>query len=296
MKISITGATGFVGKYIAQQLKQDGHHIIAWMRNAPQSPHLDCRHFDLNSPNDICLDDTDVLIHCAAYLPKSFSDMSETIACWMQNAYATQQLLQQAEQSSVKTFIYFSSGQIYDWGHALGAKETASIDMAHRAVPYLMSKADGDTFVRYHSLTSKMRTVILRPSSVYGPGIKESNLLPRLARKIINGEKFHIKDIGGCYDVDLVHVEDVAQMTKLVVDNNQASGIYNVGGGLAHSTTVIIRTLCRLLDKPLPYEEPTEGFMVECSHSPLDISRARGIGYKPRRVIEDGITSYVESL
>lgn len=293
MKISITGATGFVGNLLSFKLIAEGHHVIAYVREPDTIFDMEARYFDLAHPETIELIGSDTLIHCAAYLPASFSDMSEMLNCWMYNTYATQRLLERAEEAGVKTFIYFSSGQIYDWKRYLGACEDDPIDTSYRAVPYLSSKASADCLVRHHARISKMRTVILRPSSIYGVGMKKTGLIPRLAARIKNDEKFDIKDIGGHYYVDLVHVSDVVNMASIAV-SKEISGVYNVGGGYPISTSTLIETICRVLDKSLPYEQP-KSMAVERAHSPLNIGRAQSVGYNPRNA-HQSIEAFVKTL
>src|SRR5258708_11134705 len=143
MKISITGATGFLGKQIANKLSKQEHHIIAWIRDVSKFPFLDARYFDLNQIDDIDLSDTDIIIHNAAYLPKSYEDPSEATKCLMDNGIATLKLLQAAEKAKVKKFIYISSGTIYDPSLWI-AKETDRIYPSMRATYYLTSKLVGD--------------------------------------------------------------------------------------------------------------------------------------------------------
>lgn len=275
MKIGITGGTGFLGQHLTKKLSEK-HNIIILARDHFKSD----RFFDLENIAATSLDDIDILIHCAAYLPKSFSDPSETTNCWINNALATYELIQKAEKSKIKSFIYISSGQIYDWS-LLPVKEDWAINPMYRAVPYLMSKANGDCFVRHHALTSKMNISIVRPSSIYGNGMKTGGILPRLVQNL---------KITGNYNIDLVHVSDVADLIGLIINNN-TSGVYNAGGGNWISTSKLIDVLSKIQNK---FYTP-EVLPIESGHAPLNIDKAREIGYNPRTLI-DGLTSYVESL
>lgn len=288
MKIGLTGASGFLGQYLGKQLLAENHDLKTWERNPECSIFPNAHAFDLSSPDEIDLSGIEVFVHSAAYIPKSFSDPSEAPKCWMQNAFGTQQLLQVAESAGVKTFIYLSSGQIYDWQSA-PAKEEDLINPMYRAVPYLMSKADGDCFVRAASMKSKMRIIILRPSSIYGIGMKESGLLPRLIKTI----KANEKPVIGNYIVDLVHVSDVSQMVSLAIKKN-ISGAFNVGGNSILSSFLIDRLYYLLQKEDIKIRKSVEPRGdIENGHPPLNIEKAKAIGYNPI-LFNKGLFAYVE--
>lgn len=289
MRISLTGANGFLGTYISNKLIADGHHVIAWVRDPVESVYQDARPFDLGKAREINLQDTDILVHCAAYLPSSFADDPDEIKkCALYNGLATYQLLTEAELARIKTFIYISSGQIYR-PKLESAKEEDDIYTDYRAQPYLRSKELGECNVLFHNKYSKMRIVIVRPSSIYGEGMKNNGLVPRLIKTISSNDQFDIRKISNYY-IDLVHVQDVANMISIAVNNN-IEGIYNAGGGHPVTTSELVGILCKILNKP----HTPETLSIEWGHAPLDINKARRIGYTPRILI-DGLTSYIESL
>jgi UDP-glucose 4-epimerase len=289
MRISITGANGFLGKQIAIRLEKEGHHIIAYVRDPSKLPYhiLDARYFDLNQPNGIALHDTDILIHNAAYLPKSYEDPEEATKCIMNNGIATLQLLQAAEKAGVKKFIYISSGTVYD-PNLYMAKEGDCTYPSMRATYYLTSKLVGDIFTDYYQ--SKMNIVIIRPSSIYGPNMKPVGLLSRLVNKFKNNEIIEDKDIGN-YEIDLVYVDDVAWMVAKAATDKSIGGTLNVGGGEEITTFEVANILASILNKPKLDNLPPE----TNGHAILDITRARRYGYKPRDIV-DGLRSYVASL
>jgi nucleoside-diphosphate-sugar epimerase len=278
MKVAITGASGFVGSLVETQMKEAGHSTEALKRPWQITGQIDA------------------LVHCAAYLPSAYNDSAEANKCLMDNSIATLKLLEDAQKAGVKTFVYLSSGQIYKAlpeGSHEWATESSSTFPSSRAPYYLASKLVGDIFVDYFRQSSSMRIVTLRPSSVYGPGMKPKGFLPRITTKIRNGEPIKIEDVGH-YLLDLVHVEDVAWLVKEAVTNPSANGIYNVGGGMARPTSILVNILAQLMNKECNFEHPS--LILEASHAPLDITKAsQELGYKPRQLIT-GLKSYLESL
>lgn len=285
MRISITGANGFLGKKIIDEFRRHGHHVIAWIRN-PSIPgyQIDCRDFDLLQSQNINLKDSDVVIHCAAYLPSNYEDISESEKCLSLNGISTLKMLQAANRDGVKKFIYISSGQIYDW-EVNEATENDKLNQLERATPYLISKYVGDTFVRAYR--GKMDTTILRPSYIYGPGMRNSGLLPRLV-KIVQ-DKTDLNTINN-YMVDLVYVEDVARIV-FFMSTTGYTGVYNVGG-YSISVHDLIYKLADIMDvNVLPIDE----IKLDRGHPTLDISKLKNLEYKPMDIM-DGLRLYWKSI
>lgn len=281
---AVTGASGFIGSVIVKVLAGKSADVTALTRHSPSQscPWRLARKFD-------------AVIHAGAYLPRSYADPSEAAKCLTDNSVATLQLLAAAEQAEVDTFVYLSSGQIYQSGsNALPVPEDFPTFPSVRAPYYLASKLVGDVFADHYRQTGKMRVVTLRPSSVYGPGMVPRGLVPRLADKLRNGGRFVAQDLGN-YLVDLVHVDDVAWMAAEAATNPQVHGIYNVGGGDARSTIAIAQLLAAILNKTYDFTDLCNEVRPDMSHQPLDIARAKAIGYRPVSLVA-GLESYLQSL
>lgn len=269
-RCEVTGSNGFIGSKLVERLEQDGCFVTRSVREdtVPASWSI--------SPG------TDVLIHCAAYMPANFSCFSQATKCLMDNGLATLNLLKSADKAGVKTFIYLSSGQIYAWKDdpSIEALETDVMDPITRSSPYLISKLVADCYVRSHK--TKMRIVVLRLSSVYGA--KSHGLLDRLVTMINQNN-----NVMPNYNVDLVHVDDVVAMIGNSITNEQISGTYNVGGGHTTSTFEILRQLSSIMKKPCNTNAVP---LLESGHAGLNIEKAKNVGYKPRS-LKEGLSLYV---
>jgi UDP-glucose 4-epimerase len=288
-RCAVTGASGFLGTAISKQLLKSSHHVTALVRDATKAVNAnEIQHWDLDT-NNANLSNIDVLIHNAAYIPKSHNDPDEAAKCLMSNGVATLELLQTAQKAGVKTFIYISAGNAYDWRNQ-PATELNAIYPSARASYYLTSKIVGDIFAEHFRSISDMRVVILRPSSLYGEGMKRKSLIPNLIGKLKNNQPLELEKIGN-YDVDLVHVDDVAWMVDQAVSNELIRGPINLGGGQPASTIRVAQILASLLGKQISeYVLPKQ-----TSHPTLDITVAKSFGYSPRD-LTDGLASCIGEL
>lgn len=287
MNIAITGASGFLGKYILNKLITDGYNVIPYVRNTSSLIGAKC--FDLNNAYDIELNNIDVLIHNAAYLPKSYEDLSEAKQCLINNGIATLHILERAEKHGVKKVIYISSGTIYDQSIWM-ASENDRLYPSMRATSYLTSKLVGDIFVDHFRNKSKLDTVIIRPSSIYGIGMKNAGFICRIINKLKKNEIIKDEDVGN-YEVDLVNVDNVAWMVAQAATNEKISGSINVGGGEIITTLDVANILATILNKSKLNNKPSK----TNGHAILNIDRAISFGYEPINII-NGLQSYVRSL
>lgn len=275
MKIAITGASGFVGSLALTTLKNDRYDAFALKRPWKLSK------------------DIDVLIHCAAYIPSSYDDELEAEKCMMDNTISTLKLMIEAEKHNVKKFVYLSSGQIYKWKdippdeEIYTASEESPIGPTKRASPYLISKTSADFLVQSHK--GKMQKVILRPSSIYGSGMKPVGVIHRLLKKIRNGESIDMKNED--YQIDLVHVEDVVSMIKNSA-GKECSTIYNVGGG----NPISIAVLAKIIADAIGVKITISNKSLCSGHPSLNIDKAfRDFNYKPKR-LKDTLEYYVKAI
>ena len=80
MKVSVTGASGFVGRHLDHGLRAHGHTVRSLVRDLSTAPASDeVRAVDLSSaePLDEALAGADAVVHAAAYLPASYADPGE---------------------------------------------------------------------------------------------------------------------------------------------------------------------------------------------------------------------------
>jgi nucleoside-diphosphate-sugar epimerase len=147
VKILVTGASGFIGKWVVGELQMGEHETVAFTGDL-----RDKRTF----PSDIF----DVIIHLGARVDKRFWESDDL---YKVNVEGTANLLVQYPDSKV---IYISSADV--------EREILS--------RYASTKKETEGLV----LVSPINLVI-RPPSVFGPGDKHDKLIPRLFRKYREG-------------------------------------------------------------------------------------------------------------
>jgi UDP-glucose 4-epimerase len=228
-------------------------------------------------------------------LPPNYQDSAFAEPCLRVNALGTLALLEAAVACGISRFVYFSSGNVY-FPQRRAVTEDDPIYPSPRASYYLASKACAEVWVEHFRRARGLDGAILRVSSVFGPGMAATGMVPTFAARLRTGEPVTVQD-GGRFRADLVHVDDVVDATTRLLER-QVGGIFNVGSGRESTALEVATTLASLLGRAtndvrveaLKPGEPPLGF------SALDVGRARQLlGYEPRG-LRDGLQSYLASL
>ncbi|HNG93664.1 MAG TPA: NAD-dependent epimerase/dehydratase family protein, partial [Acidobacteriota bacterium] len=113
MKILVTGATGFVGRYVTEQLVQEGHQVRALVRPSTDSAWLQalgvqCVTGTLTNLDSLqaAIDGCQLIYHLAALTSRQNRTASDL---WQVNVEGTRNLAQAAAQASVRRLVYVST-------------------------------------------------------------------------------------------------------------------------------------------------------------------------------------------
>ncbi len=228
MTVLVTGATGFLGRRVVQQLLETDHEVRALVRR-PGSESVFA-----TPPTDVCygsVTDPDALteacrgiseiIHLVAVIrggPRQFDAI---------NRRGTANVVAAAKEAgSVRRFVHLS---------ALGAANVPHLQ-------YLHSKWQGEQEV----VGGGLPYVILRPSLIFGPGDEFTNAVAALVRSL------PVTPVIGSGNNRLqpIHVEDVARCVVASVSGNmRGNQTVDIGGPEQLSYSQIVRIVAEVLGR-----------------------------------------------
>lgn len=211
-KIAITGATGFVGNFVAKYLESQGCQVYRFGRNNREG----VIQWDISSgvyQNDISFD---AVVHCAA----NVSDWSSYKSAYNTNVIGTKNVLESFSQAQL--FIYISSASVYSpFCREKIITETTCVG-GSGLNNYGMTKLLGEQEVSNSSIKSR---VILRPHIIYGPG--DTTIGPRI-KNAIRHNRFIIPGNGENH-ISFTHVENLAHaIWQSILRSKTGSSIYNI--------------------------------------------------------------------
>lgn len=184
--ILVTGATGFIGKFLVERLLNDHHSVRVLVRSGCQHNFTNCDVkviVDSNIQSDY-LFGVKVVIHLAARAHV----MSEKIKgtdnpYWQPNVEFTNNLAIMAAAAGVERFIFLSSAKVFGEGFD-GNRPYSEENIPSPVGLYAESKFSAELALREICKISKMQFVIIRPPVVYGPGVRANFLSLMKAIKI----------------------------------------------------------------------------------------------------------------
>jgi nucleoside-diphosphate-sugar epimerase len=208
MKALVTGAGGFLGQYIVEQLVERGDQVRGLGRSRyPQLEQLgiECVQTDLRDAQaviDACAG-VDVVFHAGA--------VAGIWGPWQHfyeiNTLGTEHVLAGCRRHGVPRLIYTSSPSVtFDGGDQLGVDESAPYPrrwLAH----YPHTKALAEQQVLAANDAQRLLTCALRPHLIWGP--RDGHLVPRLIERARRGQLRRVGD--GSNLIDMIYVANAAE-------------------------------------------------------------------------------------
>ena len=282
-KIIISGATGLIGSALVEALAPDWEvHGIS--RKAGPNRAVNWHELDLSSPADF--GNMPRAPGAFVYLAQSefFREFPQhSCDVFQVNTFNLLKALDYARVSGCRMFVFASSGGVYGSGTGAELMSEEIPIPAHRGLGFylstkLCSEIIAQNYAPYFNL------VILRYFFVYGPGQRQSMLIPRLIRRVREGQPILLVGEEGT-QVNPIHVSDAVAATKRALDLS-GSHTVNVGG----PEVLSLREIGRLIGEAVG-REPT--YTVDTSVSPGnlvgDITRMRELLVEPDVRFSEGV-------
>jgi UDP-glucose 4-epimerase len=296
MKFLITGAAGFLGSALANQLAREGHSVrglddLSTGDPATLMPEVAFTRGDINDRPKLwtLMQDVQCVYHLAArvLVPESLLYPREYNQV---NVGGTVTLMEALRDVGVRRVVFISSGAIYGNQAVQPVVETT---IPEPRSPYAVSKLAAEYYVRTIGQLWGIETVVLRVFNAYGPGQHlppvHAPVIPAFLRQArLNGTLVVHGD--GQQSRDYVYLDDVVRGMAAAATAPTANGkIINIGSG--KETTV--RELMKLAvlvtgGKPeVVYNPRTErGPDRMCA----DLSLAQQVlNYQPQVSLLDGL-------
>lgn len=226
MKISITGATGFVGSNLSKYLEDKGNVVGK---------------LSLRNPEWILNKNADVIIHLAGKAHDT-ANTSADDEYFKVNRDLTIQLFEEFLNSEIRDFIYFSS-----------VKATADtiegiLDENHTSdpkTPYGKSKLEAENYLLSKNLPENKRLFIIRPCMIHGPGNKGNlNLLYKVVEKGIPWPLANFENRRSFLSID-----NLNYLADKIINSDIPSGIYNFADDKAISTNELVTIIAKTSGK-----------------------------------------------
>jgi nucleoside-diphosphate-sugar epimerase len=288
-RILITGARGFLGRAVYAQARKafPDAEIVAVGRKPPRHP--------LDPPGPVC-DLTqksawlslgnafDVIYHIAATLPIKGHPV-------LDNIIMADCLYEACERWRPSFLAYASTISVYP----VGEVDTLTEDVAPKPdSSYGIAKLGGEHYCRLAGRFCD-HTAVLRFASIYGPGKRPdfNTVMDIFIAKVSSNQPPTVFGTGARTQ-DFVYVTDAA---RAFIDATAAcaSGVFNIGSGVATSMYDLATTIIEVFDIASMSPQLISGRQEDTSVK-LSIERAKAIlGYCPQVSLKEGIQRLLKS-
>lgn len=283
--VIVTGASGFLGSVVTDRLLTEGWKVTALHRSPSSSiqPGVVATSLDLAQESLSTLPtDASAVVHCAAAIPASYNALESADLLLRVNTLGTLRLLAWAKEHGISRFINCSSHAVYQQPAPFPIPESHPAYPSGHATPYAVSKLAAEIFASSMN-TECLNVCSLRFSSLYGPGMKASGVLPRFIALASRGEALVIQS-NPANLFDFLYVDDAARAIAICLTSplSHAHTIYNIGAGQGVTLPVLAETCWSVFGPSGAPLVRLGDSSASPTHSVLDIARAQQeLGYSP---------------
>ncbi len=296
MNFLITGAAGFLGSSLANQLAREGHQVRGiddLSTGDPQALSPDV-HFTRGDVNDrpklwTLLQEVDCVYHLAARVsvPESILYPREYNAV---NVGGTVSLMEAMRDVGVRRVVFGSSGAIY------GTQDIQPLTEGQTPrpnSPYAVSKLAAEYYIRTIGGLWGIETVSLRIFNAYGPGqhlpASSPPVVPYFLRQAVRNGTLVING-NGKQTRDYVYVNDVVSaMVAAATAPNLNGLVINIGSGKETSIRALANLVLKVTNSQtnIIFSAQTSGGVSRlCADLTL---AAQKLNYKPSISLEEGL-------
>lgn len=240
MKALVTGAAGFLGSHLCDELIEKGYKVVGvdnFFRGKKENINSKVSFSQMDLSNKECvpylvllMKDVDIVFHYAAINgTEYFYDIPTMV--FDDNIEITKNVLNAIKDSNVKKVVYTSTSEVYGDNPPLPTPESHMIQLNifSDRDSYASSKAIGEFYVKYHCKEYGIDYLILRPFNTYGSRMdntKYGQVIPEFFRKL-NDDEFTI--IGnGSQTRSFCHVNDHTRLA-VMLSEDISDDVVNIG-------------------------------------------------------------------
>lgn len=284
MRIAITGASGFAGRHLIQELFVSGHEPYGFVRKKdglplPPSQVLVGDLCDLPSMTALARHTPpfDACIHLGglAFVPLGWSDPERVIKV---NTLGTLYLLEAFRQHSPTTrLVIVTSAEIY--GQPEKNLPIREDDPPRPTNPYAIAKLAADSLALLYARRYGMPVMTARPANHIGPGQSPPFAISSFARQLAEiraGRRTPVIEVGNLQSERcFLDVRDTVRAYRLLAERGQSGRAYNIGASHRATLERVLNMLCEIAGVRPEWRMDPERYRPTDRSAILDTTRIR---------------------
>ena len=313
MRVLVTGADGFVGRFLLRHLLRSGHELIGAVRPGSDAAHgwltdaeyravrwVDMELQDQASVEQLFTMPVDAVVHLAAVASGSEARKDPGHA-WAVNAAGTARLLEAAASAhdagtADPLVLVVSSAEVYGPGQGRRVEDAPMVPVS----PYAASKAGAEISAGEVGRRTGLRVIVARPFQHTGPGQIERYVVPAFARRLRRAklDGAHRVTVGNLEPVrDISDVRDVVAAYAALLERGEPGQVYNVCRGDGVSLEELFYKLSALIGvRAEPVSDPALARPADIPHLVGDNARLRAAtGWSPTISLEQTLNDVIDA-
>src|SRR3990167_5078282 len=257
-KIFVTGADGFIGSHLVEQLVREGYSVRpyvfynsfnswGWLDRSPKEiqQELDVFSGDVRDLHRTAsaMKGCDAVIHLAALIAIPYSYHSP-LSYVETNVKGTLNVMQAASQLNVDTVIHTSTSEVYGTAQFVPITEDHPLQAQS---PYAATKIGADQIAMSFHYSFDLPVTILRPFNTYGPRQSNRAIIPTIITQIASGNR--VLSLGSLSPTrDLNFIKDTVSGFIAVLKSSFAVGeTINLGSNYEISMQHLVELVAALM-------------------------------------------------
>ena len=288
--VLVTGARGFVGRYLVEHLEHAGADVTGWTRE--QVDLLD-RRAVARAIADLR---PSIVYHCAgaAHVGRSFGNIADTLAA---NVLGTHHVLDALRGAGVSARVLITGSSLVYRQSDRPLKEE---DPTGPATPYALSKLAQEMLGQRGVLEDRQHVLLTRPFNHTGPRQAPTYSAPSFAQQIALIEKGRIRPeiVVGNLEAsrDLHDVRDTVRAYTTIVERGEPGRVYNVCSGESFKIRDVLDRLVSMSRVPVTVTvdperyRPSDNLILWGDRRRIE----RELGWKPEITLNQTLTDLLE--
>lgn len=275
-KILVTGADGFIGSHLTEELVKRGYDVKAfvqynsfnswgWLDESPIDikKHIEVFAGDIRDPHGVksAMKGCELIFHLAALIaiPYSYHSPDTYIDT---NVKGTLNIVQAARELGVEKVVHTSTSEVY--GTAQFVPITESHPLQGQS-PYSASKIGADQIAMsfYHAFN--LPVAIIRPFNTYGPRQSARAVIPTVITQIANGKrKIKLGALSPTRDFNFVQ-DTVGGFIAIAEAEKSIGEVINIGSNYEISIGDTVRLIAEIMGSEIEIETDEQRLRPEKS-------------------------------
>lgn len=305
-KILVTGAGGFIGSHLVEELVAQGFSVRAfvrynsrgergWLESSACRDGIEFFFGDVRDYESVrrAARGVEAVFHLAALIGIPYS-YDAPLAYIRTNVEGTYNVLRAALEEGVARVVHTSTSEVY------GTARHVPIDEKHPVQaqsPYAATKIAADQLALSFHRSFDLPVVVVRPFNTYGPRQSARAVIPTIISQVLAGvDPIRLGSLTPTRDFNYVR-DTVCGMITVGLSERAVGRVVNIGSGREISIGGLVELVAGIVGRKIKVAQEEDRIRPQGSEVErlvCDNSLARELaGWSPRYVLEEGLQETV---